>query len=113
MTIQKEDNGNVKVYNRHKKLLFKVGYTKWTKTVFRPGPCNCCQLASYVCEKLIFGSKKLTFGHSICSRVKDGYYPDLSKSESTKFYNSIRGKIIKKNLRKDENKNTRRYSLDS
>ena len=67
------------------------------KSAAGPDPCLGCGFGQF-CEESIFGSKDIYFMKDFCRKAPNKYYPDLYSLgvDAKKFYNSIRGKIIKK-----------------
>ena len=60
-------------------------------------PCHQCDFSKH-CHKSILGSENMNFMKDICRLAPSEYHPDLNKLgvSAEKFYNSIKGKIIKK-----------------
>ena len=101
----KEREDIVEVYNKKKELLLKIRFTPWNlQTTFRTGVCMICKMSS-VCRKPIFGldphsNKDHSFLRVICNNTSSEVFPNVSKNEGEMLYRGIKGKVIKKNLRK-------------
>jgi len=74
---------------------FKIG--EWYQANFEETVCSCCCLRGCCKSKGILGTNN-TFANLICSSLSLHKRPYIS--EPNKFLNHIRGKVIKKSLRR-------------
>jgi len=104
---------NLYVYNSNNSLLAIIPLRYYAST--RYSRCDVCGFGNF-CMLKVFGVP-ISFETLCCDDVLDelDYIIDMDKlgMEPQTLYRSICGKVVKKNLRKNENKNTRQYSLGS
>lgn len=83
----------VKVYSNSDLLFsFRSVYTTETNV------CNSCNMND-LCEKGIFGTR-FNFMELVCQKLNIRRRPKITKENAEALIRGIRGKIIKKNLRK-------------
>lgn len=89
----------VKVYS-DSDFLFHFKVSRWDRIKHEEEICTSCNMLGLCRWPIMFGTRH-KFRESICQKLGPELKPEISGEEDArKLISSIRGKIIKKNLRK-------------
>ena len=87
----------VKVYS-DSDFLFHFKVSRLDQTTYEKVICASCNMSG-LCSRPIFGTR-YKFRGSICQKLGMELKPEISDEDAVKLISRIRGKIIKKTLRK-------------
>ena len=91
--------GNVvKVYS-DSDFLFHFKVSRWVRTTNEEVICTSCNMSGLCSRRIMFGTRQ-RFRELICQKLGMELKPKISDEDAEKLISSVRGKIIKKNLRK-------------
>lgn len=88
----------VKVYS-DSDFLFYFKVSRWNKTTNEEVICTSCNMFSLCSERIMFGTRQ-RFRELICQKLGMELKPEISDEDAEKLISGVRGKIIKKILRK-------------
>ncbi len=98
MNIRVEILGDVvKVYS-DSDFLFHFKITEWSKTEVDKNVCSYCNMFNF-CDKIIFKTQ-YSFRELVCQKIGLRLRPGVTVENAETLCLSVRGKIVKKNLRK-------------
>jgi len=87
----------IKVYS-DSDFLFHFKVSRWSKTQNDENICSCCNMTEF-CENYMFRSQ-YGFRELVCQKIGLELRPDMTEENAKILCLSVRGKIIKKKLRK-------------
>ena len=88
----------VKVYS-DSDFIFHFKVSKWDRTTYEEVICTSCNMSGYCKKPIMFGTRNM-FRGLICQKLGMELRPEISDEDAGKLISGVRGKIIKKNLRK-------------
>ena len=88
----------VKVYS-DSNFLFHFKVSRWDRTKHEEGICTYCNMSSLCTRHIMFGTRH-EFRELVCQKLGLELKPEISDEDAEKLISSVRGKIIKKILRK-------------
>ena len=87
----------VKVYS-DSNFLFHFRVSSWSKTQDDEDVCSCCNMSNF-CENEMFRTP-YGFRELVCQKIGLRLRPKITEENAKILCLSVRGKIVKKNLRK-------------
>ena len=87
----------VKVYS-DSNFLFHFRVSSWSKTQDDEDVCSCCNMSNF-CENDMFRTP-YGFRELVCQKIGLRLRPKITEENAKILCLSVRGKIVKKNLRK-------------
>lgn len=80
-------------------FLFHFKVSRWNRTTQEEVICTYCNMSSLCSRPIMFGTRH-KFRELICQKLGLELKPEISDEDAVKLISGIRGKIIKKTLRK-------------
>lgn len=80
-------------------FLFHFKVSRWNRTTYEEVICTSCNMSGLCSRPIMFGARH-KFRESICQKLDLELKPEISDEDAVKLISNVRGKIIKKILRK-------------
>lgn len=80
-------------------FLFHFKVSRWNRTTNEEVICTSCNMSSLCSRRIMFGTRQ-RFRELVCQKLDMDLKPEISDEDAVKLISGIRGKIIKKILRK-------------
>lgn len=80
-------------------FLFHFKVSRWDRTKHEEEICTSCNMSGLCSMPIMFGTRH-KFRESICQKLGLELKPEISYEDAGKLISGVRGKIIKKVLRK-------------